>query len=27
LFSAEIPDILYKFTYDYGTVVKPTIVG
>ena len=27
LFSAEIPDILYKFTYDYGNTVKPTIVG
>jgi len=27
LYSAEIPDILYKFTYDYGNTVKPTIVG
>ena len=23
----EIPDINYKFTFDYGTTVKPTIVG
>ena len=27
LYAEEIPDILYKFTYDYGTVVRPTIVG
>jgi len=27
LYSAEIPDIMYKFTFDYGTVVKPTIIG
>lgn len=27
LFSAEITDILYKFTYDYGSVVKPTITS
>jgi hypothetical protein len=25
LFSAEIPDILYNFTFDYGNTVKPTI--
>ena len=27
LYAEEIPDIMYKFTYDYGTVVRPTIVG
>src|SRR6478735_3446363 len=27
LFSNELPDINYKFTYDYGETVKPTIIG
>jgi len=27
LFSSEIQDIIYKFTYDYGNTVKPTIVS
>ena len=27
LFSPEISDILYKFTFDYGNTVKPTIIG
>src|SRR3989304_3336356 len=27
LYSAEIPDIMYKFTFDYGNTVKPTIIG
>jgi len=27
LYSAEITDILYKFSFDYGNTVKPTIVG
>jgi len=25
LYSPELPDISYKYTFDYGTVVKPTI--
>ena len=27
LFSAEISDLIYKFTYDYGNTVKPTITS
>jgi hypothetical protein len=27
LFSAEVSDIIYKFTLDYGTTVKPTIIS
>jgi hypothetical protein len=27
LFSAELTDLIYKFTFDYGNVVKPTIRG
>jgi len=27
LFSAEISDIIYKFTFDYGNTVKPTITS
>lgn len=27
LYSAEITDLIYKFTFDYGNVVKPTIKG
>ena len=27
LFASEIQDIIYKFTYDYGETVKPTIVS
>ena len=27
LYSAEISDLIYKFTYDYGNTVKPTITG
>lgn len=27
LYSAEMPDILYKPSFDYGNTVKPTIVG
>ena len=27
LFCPEISDLIYKFTYDYGNVVKPTITG
>lgn len=27
LYSAEITDILYKFTFDYGNTVKPTITS
>lgn len=27
LFSAEIPDLIYKFTSDYGQTVKPTITS
>ena len=27
LIADEIPDINYKFTFDYGSTVKPTIVG
>jgi len=27
LFSSELTDIIYKFTYDYGSTVKPTIVS
>ena len=27
LFSAEISDLIYKFTYDYGQTVKPTITS
>lgn len=27
LYSAEIPDINYKFTFDYGAVTKPTITS
>jgi hypothetical protein len=27
LFSSEIQDIIYKFTYDYGATVKPTITS
>ena len=27
LFADEIQDIIYKFTYDYGNTVKPTIVS
>lgn len=27
LYSPEISDILYKFAYDYGNTVKPTITG
>lgn len=27
LFSAEFSDLIYKFTYDYGNTVKPTITS
>jgi len=27
IFNAELPDLDYEFTLDYGNVVKPTIVG
>ena len=27
LYAEEIPDIMYKFSFDYGNTVKPTIVG
>lgn len=27
LFSPEISDLIYTFTFDYGNVVKPTIIG
>lgn len=27
LYSGDLPDITYKFTFDYGTVVKPTITS
>ena len=27
LYSSEMPDILYKFAFDYGNTVKPTITG
>jgi len=27
LYSAEISDLSYKFTLDYGTTVKPTITS
>ena len=27
LFSAEISDLVYKPTFDYGNTVKPTIKG
>ena len=27
LYSPELPDISYKYTYDYGNVVKPTITS
>jgi len=27
LFSAEVSDIIYKFTLDFGTTVKPTIIS
>lgn len=27
LYSGDLPDITYKFTFDYGTVVSPTIIG
>ena len=27
LYAAEISDLVYKFTYDYGNTVKPTIVS
>lgn len=27
LFSQELPDLRYNFTFDYGETVKPTIVG
>lgn len=27
LFTAEVSDIIYKFTFDYGNTVKPTIIS
>ena len=27
LYSAELPDIDYKMTFDFGEVVKPTITS